>query len=95
MTFLLFVCPHFYPSGGVFDFAGAFETIEEAKAAFLTWNQLSSIKDHMSAHIVYLEGAEFVVVAEFPNEHADQSWSEGLADWREGRGTLPAGVRGA
>lgn len=35
--FLLFAGEHYYPRGGWEDWRGRFETLDEAKAAFLAW----------------------------------------------------------
>lgn len=44
--FLLFAGEHYYPRGGWEDWRGRFETLDEAKAAFIGWRDHGDREDH-------------------------------------------------
>ena len=66
--YLAFACPYYYPSGGMQDCVGAFDTIDEAKATLqiASYGGLGDTLTH--GHIFDLESAD--VVFAYDNEYA-------------------------
>ena len=78
MTYLLFSGSEYYPAGGADDFAGAFPSIEAAKAHFAQ-------HEREWAHIAAFDGRQLEIVCAYG--------TAGTRDGRESRPGMTVGMR--
>ena len=74
--YLLFAGKFYYPSGGVCDYRGSYNAMDEAKAAFEAY-RAEEWYAKLWAHIAELDGTELRIVLEFEDDrHEPGMWEQ-------------------